>query len=149
MRVVIDVNVVIAALASPSSSAARIVDAWRAGAFEIVSSEATLREASAVLGASWVRRLAVESEICALLDELRGRTAIVEAAEIDGLALKDAGDRRLVEAAAAGRCDYLITADRELLRMRGHGFTEFLSAVEFCERVLDTVLTPAIRPSNL
>jgi predicted nucleic acid-binding protein len=66
-----------------------------------------------------------------LLDELRERSILVDAPSIDGLALKDAGDRRLVEAAVAGGARYLVTSDREVLRYRGDGPTEFVTAGEF------------------
>ena len=47
MRIVIDTNVLIAALTHPSGSGARVVSAWLEGRLEVVSSEATLREAEA------------------------------------------------------------------------------------------------------
>lgn len=49
---------------------------------------------------------------------------------IECLLLKDAGDRRLVEAAAAGGATCLVTADVELLRYRGHGTTEFVTPAD-------------------
>jgi putative PIN family toxin of toxin-antitoxin system len=131
MRIVIDTNILIAALTKQSSNAARIIRKWRAGEFDIVSSEETLREAEAVVGASWVRRVANAHAIRSLLDELRERSSMVHAPRIDDLALKDAGDRRLVEAAVAGGARYLVTSDREVLRYRGHASTEFVTAGEF------------------
>jgi predicted nucleic acid-binding protein len=65
-----------------------------------------------------------------LLDELRKRSIAVAAPGIDGLTLKDEGDRRLVEAAIAGGARYLVTSDREVLRYRVQGSTEFVTAGE-------------------
>ena len=61
---------------------------------------------------------------------------IVEAPVLDELTLKDAGDRRLVEAAHTAGARYLVTADREVLRMRGYGAVEFVTAGEFLQSTL-------------
>ena len=131
LRAIVDTNLLVGALARPGGSAARILDHWRARDFEHVASSATLREAELVVGARWVTRIADGGARDALLAELRERSLLVQAPVIDELTLKDAGDRRLVEAAQAGGARYLVTADREVLRMRGYGSIEFLTAGEF------------------
>lgn len=129
-RIALDTSVLVAALARPGGAAARVVQAWRDGRLDVVASQATLREAELVLGGTWVQRLVPAERITSLLAELRGRSALVNAAPIDGLPLKDEGDRRLVEAAVEGGAAYLVTADREVLRYRGHGGTEFVTPDE-------------------
>ena len=131
LRAIVDTNLLVGALARPGGSSARILDHWRAGAFEHVASKATLREAESVVGARWVARIADAGARDALLAELRERSVVVEAPVLDELTLKDAGDRRLVEAAHTGGARYLVTADREVLRMRGYGAVEFVTAGEF------------------
>ena len=130
-RAIVDTNLLVGALARPDGSAARILDRWRAGAFEHVASAATLREAELVVGARWVARIADARARDALLAELRANSVLVDAPAITGLTLKDAGDRRLVEAAQAGGARHLVTADREVLLMRGYGAVEFVTAGEF------------------
>ena len=130
MRVVIDTNVLIAALVRPGGNAARLLEAWREGRVEVVASEATLREAELVVGGAWVARLSAKERVRELLNELRERSVIVPGRQIAGLPLKDAGDRRLVEAAVEGGARYLVTTDREVLRYRGHGPTEFVTPEE-------------------
>lgn len=129
-RIVIDTNVLIAALTKHGGASDRIVRAWLDGRIDVVTSEATLREAEAVIGAGWLERLSSREAIRDLLDALRERTVRVQAPRIDGLRLKDAGDRRLVEAALAGDARYLVTTDREVLRQRGYGDTEFVTPTE-------------------
>lgn len=131
LRAIVDTNLLVGALARPDGSAARILDHWRAGDFEHVVSSATLREAELVVGARWVARIADAGARDALLAELRERSVMVDAPVLDELTLKDAGDRRLVEAAHAGGAGYLVTADREVLRMRGYGAVEFVTSGEF------------------
>ena len=131
MRAIIDTNLLVGALARRGGAACRILEQWRAGAFEHVASEATLREAELVVGARWLERLAPKRDRDDLLAALRGRSIIVEAPILTKLTLKDAGDRRLVEAAHAGKARYLVTSDREVLRMWGYGSVEFVTSGEF------------------
>jgi len=130
-RAIVDTNLLVGALARPGGSSARILDHWRAGDFEHVASEATLREAELVVGARWVARIADAGARDSLLAELRSRSVVVQAPVLDELTLKDAGDRRLVEAAHTAGAAYLVTADREVLLMRGYGSVEFVTAGEF------------------
>ncbi len=133
LRAVVDTNIFVGALARPAETGARILDHWRGGRFEHVASEATLREAELVIGARWVTRIADREARDALLRELRDRSLIVEAAVIGELTLSDAGDRRLVEAAQAGGAGHVVTADREVLQMRGYGRVEFVTSAEFLD----------------
>ena len=137
MRAIIDTNLLVGALARRGGSASRILDLWRAGRFEHVASQETLREAELVVGARWIERLSSREERDNLLAELREKSVIVEAPILEELTLKDAGDRRLVEAAHAGNARYLVTADREVLRMWGYGGVEFVTSAEFLQALLN------------
>jgi putative PIN family toxin of toxin-antitoxin system len=131
MRVVIDTNILIGALTKPGGSGARLLRVWRRGQIEVVTSDATLREAELVLGGRWLSRLASPEQVKELLDELRHRSVRVRASPLHDIQLKDKGDRYLVEAAVAGDAGYLVTSDREVLQMRGYEGTEFLTPGEF------------------
>jgi putative PIN family toxin of toxin-antitoxin system len=135
MRIAFDTNLLIAALASPRSAAARILGLWREGRLELVESEATLAEARLVAGASWLSRIASPVERDALLAEIEMRSVLIDAPELPDLTLRDAGDRRLVEAAVAGGASYLVTADREVLLMRGYGSVQFVTAGELLRAI--------------
>tara|TARA_Y100000588_G_scaffold300182_1_gene321646 strand:- start:2820 stop:3263 length:444 start_codon:yes stop_codon:yes gene_type:complete len=137
LRAVIDTNLLVAALVNPGGTTGRVLAHWRAGDFEHVASEATLHEAQQVVGARWVTRIANPIARDRLLKELRQRSVLVTAPVLENLTLKDAGDRRLTEAAKSGRASYLITADKEILLARGYGSVEFVTAHEFL-KVLGT-----------
>lgn len=130
MRIVIDANVLIATLTHPSGSAARVVSAWLEGRLEVVSSEATLREAELVLDSEWLKRLCSPRKVRALLEQLQTRTIRVQGCPVNDMPLRDEGDRRLVEAAVDGDATYLVTTDRELLNQRGYAGTEFVTPAE-------------------
>jgi len=136
MRIVIDTNVLIAALTRTRGTSARIVNAWLDGRIEVVASEATIREAELVLGGGWLSRMAPGGTVESLLDQLRTRTVRVGAPPpIADLRLKDEGDRRLVEAAVGGGASHIVTTDREFLRARGYAGVEFVTPTEFVKRV--------------
>jgi len=131
MRIAIDTNCLIAALAKPRGASARVVAAWREGSVDVVASEATVREAEAVLGGGWLTRIVAREKIEALLEELRTRTVWVEEpVAIGDLGLKDEGDLRMVEAAVSGGARYVVTTDREFLSKRGYGGVEFVTPGE-------------------
>lgn len=132
VRIAIDTNVLVAALTRRGGRSARIVDAWLAGEIEVVASEATVREAEAVLGGGWLGRMRSHEDVSSLLDALRTRTVWVPAPEpIAGLRMKDAGDVRMVETAVSGGVSYIVTTDREFLSHRGYGGVEFVTPGEW------------------
>jgi putative PIN family toxin of toxin-antitoxin system len=135
MRIAIDTSVLIGSLTKARGAGARIVRAWFDGRVEVVSSEATLREARLVVDSRWLRRMVPKENVDALLQHLEMQSIRVRGARIKNLLLKDKGDRRLVEAAVEGQAAYLVTADRELLRYRGYGGTEFVTPTEFLRRL--------------
>lgn len=130
MRICIDTNLLIAALTKRGGVSARIVEAWLDGEVEVVTSEATQREAELVLGGGWLARMTSRATVDDLLERLRTRTIVVEPEPIDDIGLRDAGDRYMVEAAVAGGARYVVTTDREFLSKRGYGETEFVTPSE-------------------
>ncbi len=130
MRICIDTNLLIAALTKRGGASARVVEAWLDGEVEVVTSEATQREAELVLGGGWLARMTSRATVADLLENLRTRTIVVEPEPIDDIGLKDAGDRYMVEAAVAGGARYVVTTDREFLSKRGYGEAEFVTPSE-------------------
>jgi predicted nucleic acid-binding protein len=103
-----------------------------AGEIEAVASEATAREAEAVLGGGWLGRMTSRERVASLLEALRTQTVWVAAPEpITDLQMKDEGDVRLVEAAVTGGASYVVTTDREFLSHRGYGRVEFVTPGEW------------------
>ena len=139
VRIAIDTNVLIAAVTRPGGRSARIVEAWLGGEIEAVASEATVREAEAVLGGGWLGRMTSQGKVASLLEALRSRTVWVVAPEpITDLRMKDEGDARMVETAVTGGASYVVTTDREFLSHRGYGGVEFVTPAEWwkvCQRI--------------
>ena len=144
MRVVLDTNVLVSGLARSTGAPGRVVEAWRAGEFELVVSDALLDEASRVFAYSKVRALLDKGGITTgmineFLEIIRFKAITVATA---GVAVPvtppDAGDLHVVQAFVASGAAFLVTGDRRDLLALGMpnvvGVTDFegrLTALRF------------------
>jgi len=117
MRVILDTNILVSALITPSGVAERIYRAWRAGRFELLTCSEQLSEFRRVTRYPRVRSYVRPAEAGTLLNELRRLTDLIEnLPRVD--AVSDPSDRFLLGLALAGRADYLVTGDRSHLFWR-------------------------------
>ena len=118
-RAVLDPNVLVSALISPTGPSARLLLELRAGGFELVISPQLLTELDDVLHREKFRRYATEDEVDAYLDVLRRESILVEdpdpAPEPIG---DDPEDEYLIALARAARVDALVSGDPHLTRLR-------------------------------
>lgn len=115
-RAVLDPNVLISALLSPSGSPAALVARWLAGEFELIVSEGLLAELRRALAYPKLRSRITEEEATAFVD-LLGRTATsVEDPATSPRRSRDAGDDYLL-ALAEGSAAVLVTGDQDLLAL--------------------------------
>lgn len=119
MRVVLDTSVVVAALTTPNPrSASRVVlAAVAAGAVELVITDELEAEylravdyPSVVRYAAKVDRQAFVRAIVAVAERVAGE-------EAPGAVPSDPGDEKVLAAALAGRADFVVSLDRDLLRV--------------------------------
>jgi len=114
---VLDTNVLVSAAVSSRGAPARVLAAWRAGSFELVTSDPLLRELAAVLARADVRRRTGYSP--ADNDAFVAGVAVADVVKpeqrID--ALSDDADNRLLEAALAGDAEYIVTGDSDVLAL--------------------------------
>lgn len=106
------------AVARTESLTARIHEAWRAGRFTLLASEAILAEVDSVLSRPEVlqklRTTPIEAR--ALVTLLRRRTVLVQPTTRIRLS-RDPEDDKFLECAVAGEADYLVSADADLLTL--------------------------------
>jgi hypothetical protein len=107
------------ALARTPSLTSRVYDAWRAGEFVLLVSDAILAELDAVTSRPEVaRKLRVTPrEARAPLVRIR-RRAVVIRPEVTIRLSRDPTDDKFLECAVAGGADYLVSADDDLLALR-------------------------------
>ena len=122
IRAVLDVNVLVSALISPNGTPARVLDLWRAGEFLVLTSEAILVELERVLAAPRLRkkyRLTSE-DVAGLLRGLR-RFTIGVTVDSGEPVVRDPDDAKFLSCAVAGKADYLVTGDADLLSLCEYG----------------------------
>lgn len=115
-RAVLDPNVLISALLSPSGSPAALVARWLAGEFELVVSEQLLAELRRALAYPKLRSRITAEEATAFAD-LLGRTATrVEDPATSPRRSRDPGDDYLLALAEASAA-ILVTGDQDLFAL--------------------------------
>ena len=116
LRVVLDTNVLVSGLAYPGSVPGRIVATWRQGGLDVVLSHYILDELARVLPR--LPRIGMTSgEIRDLDDSLMFLVDIVEPEGLQPAELRDPSDQPVLLTLQAGRADYLITGNKDLLAL--------------------------------
>ena len=118
MRVVLDVNVLVSALLSPTGAPALLIEKWLFGEFELVVSSRLLEEVNRALAYPKVnRRLQSDArvQLVALLEEFGEYAADPPRHSVRS---PDPGDDYLVALAASERAT-LVSGDSHLLALRG------------------------------
>ena len=116
LRVVLDTNVLVSALAYPVSIPGRILSASREGEVDLVLSRYILDEMVRVLP-RLPRITLTPAEIRDLADSFLFLAEIVEpGGEVDE-SLRDRADGPVLQTLLAAKADYLITGDKDLLAL--------------------------------
>ena len=116
LRVVLDTNVLVSGLAYPGSVPGRIVATWRDGGLDVVLSRHILDEMVRVLPR--LPRVSLsDAEIRDLADSFMFLADVVEPSGAQDERLRDPNDRPVLLTLLAGRADYLITGDKDLLAL--------------------------------
>lgn len=118
-RAVLDPNVLVSALISPSGASAELLLQLRAGAYELVTSPLLLAELRDVLRRPKFRRYATEEEVEAFVELIRRESVVLDDPEPAAVPLsEDPSDEYLVALARAASVDALVSGDPHLLRLR-------------------------------
>lgn len=120
LSAVVDTQIVLRGATSANFTiTAKIYAAWRARQFTLLVSEPILEEVEDVVSRPEVRRRLRMSavEATALVERLRRRSVLV-APTVRIARSRDPDDDKFLECAVAGRADYLVSADTDLLSLR-------------------------------
>ena len=135
MPVILDTNILLSGLLSPSGIPARLVDAWLDRRFVLVSHSIQLDEFRAVSRRDKIRTLVRPSEAgrlvnqIAALAEMPSRLPQVQRS-------RDPRDDFLLALCEAASADRLVTGDKDdLLALRQHGATRILTAATFAMEI--------------
>jgi len=133
MIIVLDTNVMISALLSTEGPPAQIIDLWKAGAFDIATSDPLLDEVKRVLGYDKIKKHLglTPGEVDRLLNGWRTISIVVEPEEELEVIEDDPDDNRVLECAVAAETDYIISGDHHLLDLGEYRGIEILPPAGF------------------
>jgi uncharacterized protein len=115
VRAVLDPNVIISGLLSPTGNSAHLLKAWEQGEFELIASPALLKELQRALAYPKLRRHISEREAVRVVRWLtESATVVLDPAEQPPVRSADPGDDYLI-ALAASRQAILVSGDKHLL----------------------------------
>jgi uncharacterized protein len=134
MRVVLGTGSLLGALLNPNATAARLLDAWPAGRFVLVTSAEQLLELGNAARRPPLRGLLVPATVARFINDLRELAQVITRLPVAEPA-RPVGQPLPLAMAAAGRCDYLVSSDRQLLNLKKHGATHIVTALQ----LLDTL----------
>ncbi len=128
MRVVLDTNVIISALAFPGSKPDQVWKLVRRREVQLVISRFILEEVARVL----VEKFGLSVTTAAgIVRDLESLAEVVQPAERLSIVTAKDDDNRVLECALAGQADFLVTGDRRhLIPLRSVGKTQILSPAD-------------------
>jgi hypothetical protein len=133
MEAVLDTNVIVSALISPKGPPAKIIRAWRAHNFAWVTSEALLDELERTLRYPRLKQYVAwtDDELTEFLELVRRQAKVVSPSQTLDVIEDDPDDNRVLEAAAEGHADYIVSGDRHLLKFGTYGEIAIVTPARF------------------
>ena len=131
MRLVIDTNILVSALLAGTSLPAHLIDLWREGRFDLLTSAEQLDELMRVTRYPKIRERLTPALAGRLINELREIAVVVQ--NLPAIAVcADPYDNYLLAIAAAGAADFLVTGDkRDLLGLKLHEGARIITVRDF------------------
>jgi putative PIN family toxin of toxin-antitoxin system len=142
VRIVLDTNVLIAALITKGTPPDSLYQAWLEGELELVTSTAQLAEVTAVLARPRLQRHLDADEAAAIVENLDTRALILEALPDVDLS-PDPRDNPILAAAIAGKADLIVSGDKK--HMLALGEVEgipIVTARDALDRLADALSKP-------
>ena len=133
MRVVFDTNIVVSSSLSPKGIRAGLIQKWKDNNFDLVVSEAILKEYKKALSyqdVSKKHQMSVK-EINQLIRNFRKFALVVSPKTKIKVIKDDPDDNKFLESAEEGRAEIIVGADKHLLDLSEYQGIKILSATEF------------------
>lgn len=119
MRIVLDTNVLVSSILSPSGVPAQIRDLWNAKKFELITSDPQIDRMSSVLSRAKFADRISDKDREKLFSEIRDAATFVEPAK-DITNSPDPEDNVILATAVGGQVDMLVTGDKKHLLPLGN-----------------------------
>jgi len=132
MRLALDTNVLLSALLSSSAPPAQLFALWRNRTFELVTSAEQIDEISRVTRYPKIRARLAPALAGRLVNQLRDLAILVpKLPKVDRS--PDPDDNYLLALAEAGRAQFLVTGDKQLLSLNHHKCTHIITPAALVE----------------
>lgn len=119
---VLDTNTLASGTVTAATPPGQILDAWRKGQFELITSEHIIGELERTLQEPYFRKYVSASDIAAFIDLLYNEATITAITiNIKGIATHPEDDLTLATAVSA-KANYLVTGDDKMLRKVGSSY---------------------------
>ena len=127
-RVVLDTNLIVSGLISPTGSPSHLLDQWTHGRITLLICPSVRSEVEEVLHRAYVKQRygLSEQRIREFLADLQQLAEPVTPQADLPIHSRDPKDDKLLALALGGRAHYLITGDQDLLVLDGHSALENL-----------------------
>lgn len=138
LRVVLDTNVFVSSMLVKAGIPAQVLDAWRAGRFELVISPSIVAEIRAVLAYPRIRRkYAIDNDDVEQLADLLEHDALFVSgnADVSNVIPADTTDEKILACAIDGQADLIVSGDPHLLDLGEYRQIPILSVRQFLTRL--------------
>ncbi len=129
MRVVFDTNIFISALIFPGSQAEKAILKVIEGKDTLILSREIIKEVLSVLSKKFSRDREAISRVAVNLSEMGD---LIEPSEKTDI-LEDRADNRILECAAAGNAEIIVTGDKAMLKLKRYGNTRIIYLKEYLQ----------------
>ncbi|OGP87546.1 MAG: putative toxin-antitoxin system toxin component, PIN family [Deltaproteobacteria bacterium RBG_16_48_10] len=129
MRVVFDTNIFISALVIPGSLAEKAVSRIIEGRDELVISPDIIREVLSVLSSKFGREREALSHVAVILFELGELVRPDQRVRV----FRDEPDNKILECAVFGKADFIVTGNKEMLRLKEYMGVKIASLRDYLE----------------
>lgn len=139
MRVILDTNVLLAALVSPHRPPDIIYRAWQSGRFDLVTGVAQLDELRRVSRYPKMKAILPAHRVGTMISNMQRAIVLDTLPRLpDSIEVSDPNDTFLLAIALAGEVDYLVTGDRRagLLQRGSIGRARIITPAAFCAEAL-------------
>lgn len=137
MRAVFDTNILVSGLISPKGSPAKLLNFWQKREFILITSKKILQEVKRVLAYPKIAKTyCLDGETTT--DFLKGLSIfseVVEPRKRIKIIKKDPADNKFIEAALAGKADFIVSGDRHLLGLGKYRGIKILTAKVFLDKL--------------
>lgn len=133
MRVILDTNVLVAALIAPTGPPHQLFEAFLGDRFTLITGDMQIEEFSRVTRYAAIRSRIHPAQAGRMLNAIRSLGVNIENLPIQSIS-PDPHDDYLFALAQAGEVDYLVTGDKEdVLALGRHGKTQIVTVRKLIE----------------